>query len=221
MENLCIATSPQAFVRQIMASYLPNRYHYYVTGHVPERYRNNPQHIDHVLSQKYRTSISKSTRSGLVSRGYASIRYLRFGSFWILVGTDGLNCLKSTHRYVHHFRDRPLYFYGYSILLVGQKPTAHIERHEYLMIKRDLLSACIHPRYRNPEYMAARIRSQFSFEPYAGVLQQFGRLMRAINRRRGSRRLEKISLSAVTLHNSSVGKPRLIQSANLDADLAT
>ena len=212
MENLCVATSPEAFVRQVMASYLPNGYHYYVAGHVPHRYRYDPERIDQVLSQKYFTNIGKSTRSGLRAHGQASIRYLRHDQFWILVCTKGSNGLRATHRYVNHFSDRPLTAHGYSLRLVGDKAMAHVQREEYRQIKEILLTLCIKQQYQNPNYMAATIRNMFSFEPYAGVLQQFGLLMRQINRKRGKRGFEKIPVTMVTLRANSLHEPRLAAS---------
>lgn len=213
MENLCVATSPEAFVRQVMASYLPNGYHYYVAGHVPHRYKQCPERIDQVLSQKYFTNLSKSTRSNLRAGGQASIRYLRHNQFWILICTHGRGGLRATHRYVNHFADRPLTVYGYAIRLVGAKPMAHVQREEYRHIKEKLFSLCTKEQYQNPNYMAATIRNLFPFEPYAGVLQQFGLLMRQINLKRGRRRFEKIPLTRVTLRASSLHKLRLADSS--------
>lgn len=215
MKNRCIATSPEAFIRQVMASYLPNGYHYYVAGHVPDRFRHQPERIDQVLSQKYSTNISKSVRSGRRADGHASIRYLRHSQFWILVCTQGQNSLKRTHRYVNHFGKRPLTAYGYSIRLVGRKPMAYVQREEYRQIKESLLSICVKERYRNPDYMAATIRNMFPFEPYAGVIQQFALLLRQINRKRGRKRITKIPLAAVTLRRSSSRGPRITSSESV------
>ena len=212
MKCRCVAASPEAFVRQIVASYLPNGYHYYVAGHVPDRDMNRPERVDQVLSAKYGTCVSKSVRSNLRRGGVASIRYLRHDRFWLLIGTDGKRGLGQHHAYVHHFGRRPLTFHGYAVRLIDNKPMVYVDRFEFRHIKQTLMSLCCSGRYRDQRYMAATIRNLFPFEPYAGVLEQFIRLIRQINQRRSSQKFQRVPLSMVTLRTTSTRTPRLVQS---------
>lgn len=217
MKHRCVAASPGAFVRQIVASYLPHGYHYYVAGHVPDRDVNQPERVDRVLAAKYGVCVSKSVRSGLRRGGNASIRYLRHERFWLLISTDGKRGLGQHHTYVHHFGRRPLTFHGYAIRLIDSKPMVYVDRVEYRHIKQTLMSICSRDRYRDQRYMAATIRNLFLFEPYMGVLEQFVRLMRQINKKRSGCGFQKIPLSMVTLRSPSLGKPRLRESEPLNS----
>lgn len=127
-----IATTPEGFVRFLVANILPHGYRFYVTGHVkPSRDVND---FDRRMNEKFGYVMSRSQRNRRKaargpdgqSLGLANVYYLRYDRFWILITTKGRHRFFDEHvkrdefgrvkeeffRDVH--RD-PIFFMGYSI----------------------------------------------------------------------------------------------------------
>lgn len=214
MTYRCIATSPAAFVRQIAASYLPHGYNFYVTGHVPDRYVAQASELDRRMVEKFDVNISKACRSKRRSEGIASVRYIRYERFWLLLSTHGKHIFFEQHRHVEDIRRRPVTFHGYEIRLVADKPRVRIERQEYRRLNGYLLDICTRPRFRATDKMALAIRQAVHFDPYSEVIKQFGRLMRQVNRRRRSQGLLSVPLDMVKLRRPKLQGPRMTTSVD-------
>lgn len=76
MEYRCEATSATGFVQQLVASYLPHGYWFYVQGCIP--LNKNPEMIDAKLIEKYGVAVSRQTRSRHKALGFANVHYLRY-----------------------------------------------------------------------------------------------------------------------------------------------
>ncbi|MEM6484206.1 MAG: hypothetical protein AAF662_04395 [Pseudomonadota bacterium] len=214
MNYRCVAASPEAYVKQIAASFLPHGYCFYVNGYVPERWADAPGELDRRLIAKFGVDLSKSARSRKKKDGVASVRYLRCGRTWILLSTHGDHLFFREHSVVHHVERRPIHFAGYAIRTVNGRVRVTIERGAYRSLTDELLSLSTQVRYRNEGALAATIRRKASFEPYAGVIEQHVRLIRRINRRRRSQGLSRLSLDGVRLRRRLGAGPRLLDAAN-------
>ncbi len=208
----CVATSPAAFVRQLAASYLPHGYRLYVCGHVPDRLAGCPWELDQRMIEKYEINLSKATRSKRRREGVASVRYIRYGRFWMLLSTHGRHRFFDEHRKVRNVGRTPVSFHGYEIRVVEERPRVRIERLEYRRLNGLLLGVCTRPRYRGVEEMAAVIRRAVNFDPYREVIAQYVRLMRQVNRRRRSQGVANVPLEMVKLRRPRLHGPRLIRS---------
>ena len=206
----CVATSPQAFVRQLAASYLSHGYRFYVCGHVPDRLIGCPEELDLRMIEKFEVNISKATRSKRRREGIASVRYIRFERFWMLLSTRGRHYFFDEHRKVSNISRKPVLFHGYEIRLVDDRPRVRIERQEYRRLHGHLLGMCTRSRYRSVDAMAGAVKQMVNFDPYREVIAQYVRLMRQLNRRRRSQGLLPIPLDAVTLRGKHLRGPRLI-----------
>src|SRR3954463_15579288 len=87
MEYRCVATSLEGFVQQLAVAYIAHGYYFYVTGFVPEG--KDPEAIDRKLLDKYGIRLSKFSRYRRKALGQASIQYLRFERFFVLIATHG------------------------------------------------------------------------------------------------------------------------------------
>mgnify|MGYP000851211620 CR=1 FL=1 len=87
MEYRCVATSLEGFIQQLAVAYIAHGYYFYVSGFLPEG--KNPETIDQKLLDKYGVRLSKFARYRRKALGQASIQYLRFERFFVLIATHG------------------------------------------------------------------------------------------------------------------------------------
>src|SRR5436853_5780137 len=87
MEYRTEAKTLEGFVQQLAADYLPHGYWFYVRGHVPEG--KDSRRVDENLVQKYGIAISRQQRARRKPAGRATLHYLRYGQFWVLLATKG------------------------------------------------------------------------------------------------------------------------------------
>lgn len=127
-----VATTPEGFVRFLVANILPHGYRFYVQGTVkPGR---DLDAFDHLMNEKFEFVMSRSHRNRRKQArgpdgerlGLANVHYLRHERSWILLATKGRHRFFDEHvkrdsrghvietffRDVH--RD-PIFFEGYSI----------------------------------------------------------------------------------------------------------
>jgi hypothetical protein len=190
----CEATTLEGFLQQLAVCYVGRGYWFYVTGFVP--LEKDPESVDRKLIERYGIDISKWARARRKRSGAASVQYIRFRRFFILLATHG------NHRFfsdegpnIRDARKTPITFSGYSVSCREGRPHVRIEREEYLRIKAYLLEiACRKP--------AARIEAELAalpFEPYAPVRGQYLVFVRAVNRARMQAGLAKISRFSLRL----------------------
>ena len=119
MKYRCEATSAEAIVQLIAASYLRHGYYWYVTGHIPER--KSPATVDRKLIDKYGIDVTEWQRARRRQQGLANAQYLRFGHWFIFLLTEGHHALRAPAskggegETLQDFRRVPLRFQGYSI----------------------------------------------------------------------------------------------------------
>jgi hypothetical protein len=190
----CEATSLEGFLQQLAVCYVGRGYWFYVTGFIP--LEKDPESIDRKLIDHYGIAISKWARARRKQSGTASIQYLRFKRFFVLLATQG------EHRFfteeapnIRDVRRNPIVFSGYSVSCRQGRPHVRIEREEYLRIKSYFVEiACKHS--------AASILAELSslpFEPYAPVRSQLLVFLRAVNLARAQAGLSAISRFSVRL----------------------
>jgi hypothetical protein len=188
------ATSLEGFLQQLAVCYVGRGYWFYVTGFIP--LEKDPGSVDRKLIDHYGIDISKWARARRKQSGIASIQYLRYRRFFVLLATQG------THRFfsdeapnIRDARRVPVTFSGYSVSSRQGRPHVRIEREEYLRIKAYFIDIA-------RKYSAQRIQAELAalpFEPYAPVRRQYLAFVRAINRARVEAGLPTISRFSVRL----------------------
>jgi hypothetical protein len=183
----CEATTVEGFIQQLAVCYVGRGYWFYVTGFIPPE--KDPRAVDEKLIGRYGIDISKWSRARRKQTGQASVQYLRFRQFFVLLATLG------KHRFfieeaanIQDLRRIPLVVSGYSVSSRGGRPHVRIARSEYLRIKSYFSDFATRPAER----IEAELRA-LPFEPYAPVRTQLLTLVRAINRKRNSAGLPPIS----------------------------
>jgi hypothetical protein len=206
MEYRCVATSLEGFIQQLAVAYVAHGYYFYVSGFIPEG--KDPAAIDKKLLDKYGIRLSKFARYRRKALGQASIQYLRFERFFVLLATHG------KHQFfweeleggegsrIKDVRRTPIRFAGYSVSCrrragSGTQLVAHvrIEQESYLEV-RDVLVDFASKRSR--EWLEYQFRS-FPFEPYAPVRRQVLSIFNRVNRRRKMAALEPLERACLRL----------------------
>ena len=89
-------------------------YYFYVRGRIPDH--KDPVATDHKIIAQYAIKVSKWSRSRRKKGGHASVQYLRYGRFYVILATHGEHPFFAAEaKQVRDFRKSPLYFMGYSI----------------------------------------------------------------------------------------------------------
>ena len=187
------AATLEGFIQQLAVGYVARGYFFYVTGHVPSRLAN-AEHDRRMLT-KFNVACSKWSRYRRRRRGLAggeslaSVQYIRFREFWVLLATHGKHCFFDEHRELaadgltwvpqyNDVRERPIQFGGYSVgwrerVTVRISPRAYRELRAYFVEQasnRKSIESLEHDF------------SSFPFEPYAGVTRQLLSIYRHVNR---------------------------------------
>ena len=81
----CEATTLEGFVQQLAVGYVSRGYWFYVTGFIPAG--KDPHAVDEKLISRYGLAISKWTRARRKQTGAASVQYLRFRRYFVLLAT--------------------------------------------------------------------------------------------------------------------------------------
>ena len=186
----CEATTLEGFVQQLAVGYISRGYWFYSAGFIPER--KNPSVVDEKLIARYDIAMSKWARARRKQAGAASIQYLRFHRFFVLLATHG------KHRFfeqeasnIRDVRRAPILVGGYSVSLRGGRPHVRIDREHYLRLKAYFAEAALR---RSPERLRAELAA-LPFEPYAPIRSQYCAIFRLMNRERQQAGLPLVSTS--------------------------
>src|SRR5690349_448695 len=107
----CVAASVNGFVQQLSCNLVGRGYWHYTTGVIP--LRKDPQAVDSKLINLYSLDRSKWSRARQRRRGEASVAYLRFRQFFVLIATPGRHSLFEREGNIRDIRRKPIHFHGY------------------------------------------------------------------------------------------------------------
>ena len=187
-EYNCEATTVEGFIQQLAVCYVGRGYWFYVTGFIPPD--KDPRTVDEKLISRYGIDISKWARARRKQTGQASVQYLRFRQFFVLLATPGNHRLfiEEAGR-IQDVRSVPIVVSSYSVSSRAGRVHVRIERNEYLRIKSYFSEEAT---WLTEQRIEAELRA-LPFEPYAPVRTQLLTITRAINRKRNSAGLPAIS----------------------------
>lgn len=185
MAYRCEATSVAGFVQQLAVGYIAHGYYFYVRGRIPDH--KDPVATDHKIIAQYAIEVSKWSRSRRKKGGQASVQYLRYGRFYVILATHGEHPFFAAEaKQVRDFRKNPLYFMGYSI---GCRPErGGGRRHASVRLQKELLQELRAQFQRlavrwSMERLGHALRA-LPYELYAPVRDQVRGILRVVNRRR-------------------------------------
>lgn len=195
-DYFCEAASATAFVQRLAVDFIQHGHLFYVTGIVPEW--KDPAAVDAKLIERYNLNISKWARARRKSLGFASVQYLRFGRFFVLIATKGQHAFFSSEPNIQDVRRRPIHFAGYSISYrrgVDRRfhVSVRIAAREYLELKSYMVGLAVH---RSVENLIAEFQ-RVPFEPYAPVRRQLLNILRAVNRERKAAGFEAVPVGGL------------------------
>lgn len=220
----CEAVSLDGFVQQLGVQYVQHGHFFYVTGEIPAK--KNPRAVDAKLMERYGVAISRSTRSRQRKTGRASVQYLRYGHFFVLIATEGEHEFLSMETNIRDIRETPIVVGGYSVSYrQGCDRLWHVSvrmaPQEYRVLKERLLEVSTHLSVED----VIRQFDQVKFERYAPVRRQLLNILRAVNRERKLRGLELVPYSSIRLRRRivrpfEVGEEAAIRRGNLSTGLS-
>jgi hypothetical protein len=199
----CEATSVDGFIQQLAVSYITNGYWFYVAGTIPEQ--KDPRTVDQKLIRQYGIDISKWTRCRQRKSGRASVQYLRYNRFFVLVATGGEHeFFEAEQGNIRDFRRHPLHFAGYTI--AGRRfqqrwhAAVRLSRDSFHQLKSRFIAVALNP---DLDRLERELRA-LPIEPYAAVRRQLFKVLFAVNEVRCSAGLSPISISSLRLCRRNV-----------------
>lgn len=206
MEYRCVATSLEGFIQQLAVAYIAHGYYFYVSGFIPDG--KDPLAIDKKLLDKYGVRLSKFARHRRKALGQASLQYLRYGRFFVLIATHGTHLFFSSEQdggegqRINDARKTPVRFAGYSVSCRrksgdGSKMVAHvrIDQQTYLEVRDTFTDLASKRSLASLEY---EFRN-FPFEAYAPIRRQLFSIFTRVNRVRKAAGLELLSSACLKL----------------------
>lgn len=205
MTYRCEATSVAGFVQQLAVGYIAHGYYFYVSGWIPDH--KAPAETDEKIIAQYDLDLSRWTRCRRRKDGTASVQYLRFDRFFVILATHGEHpFFEAEARNVRDIRLNPVHFMGYSIGC--RQPRGGGDYHASVRLDRTLCQE-LKRRFeeaavREPAEALADRLQQLPYEHYASVRDQLRGILRAVNRRRKVAGLELVPRNAVWLRRIPV-----------------
>jgi hypothetical protein len=199
----CETSSVEGFLQQLAVGYVQHGHFFYVTGHVPDG--KDVRAVDAKLIERYGLDVSKWTRAREKGKGRASLQYIRYGRFFVLIATAGRHEYFEREAGIRDLREHPIRFSGYSISYrrgVDRRfhVSVRIAPDEYLRVKAHFVELACH---RSVEGLIAEFM-RLGFEPYAPVRRQLLNIHRAVNRERQLAGFEPVPVSALRLRRRIV-----------------
>ena len=193
-----IAVSVDGFVEQLVR-YVNAGHYFYVTGSVPAE--KVEQRIDQKLLERYSVVMARWERARRKQAGFASVHYLRYEQFFILIGTHGNHAFYDQHspQQISDCRRNGIRFAGYSIRRSYCSRTnkwhtlVRLDKVTVQALKSHLLQIATR---RGKLQLEDEIRS-ICFQPYRPVREQLIAMVRAVNRKRKAAGMQVIDLNAV------------------------
>jgi hypothetical protein len=181
-----LTSSPAGFVQQLVL-YVAKGYYYYVAGGVPEG--ADALAVDRKLVERFDVAISRWQRSRRRAQGEASIQYLRYGGFFVILATHSRHCfVDEVGEVFRSCKKVPIVFRGYSISHRQGLIDVRIRTEDYLRLKDYFMRNAVS---RDLAWWEGKFRA-FPFECYAPVRKQTFQLYWSVNRARKAAGLELI-----------------------------
>jgi hypothetical protein len=188
----CEATTLEGFLWQLAVCYVGRGYWFYVTGFVP--FDKDPDDVDRKLIAKYGIDISKWSRWRKKEAGTASVQYIRYQRFFLLLATNGKHRFKvEEKKNIRDVRREPIKFNGYAVGCSNGQVHVRIDREEYLDRKAYFVGIATK---RSASSIVAELRA-LPFEPYRQIQIQYREIIDAINDARAQAGLSQISSFSV------------------------
>src|ERR1035441_6401818 len=205
MPYQCVADSVAGFVQQLAVNYVARGYCFYVTGTIPEG--KDPAKTDRKIIEQYGIDISKWARVRRRKEGGASVQYLRYDPFYVIIATRGVHpFFRAEGKQIRDIRKQPLGFMGYAIGIGRSRHdgslhvSVRIQRETFRELLAQFKQMAVQ---RTVEELCRELRA-LPFEPFAPVRDQCAILLRSVNRLRKTAGLELVPWNAVRLYRKPV-----------------
>lgn len=202
------AKSAEAFVQHIAIRLIPNGYVYFVLCEIPSN--KDPRRIDDKFASRYGVGENKWALLRRAERGEAKVRYLRFGTTFLLIATPGAHVFFEEEKgAIRDARVEPIRCFGYTVRAKrGSKrsiPSVRLSFERLLSFRMNLLAM----EHSTAEEIESFFRGQ-NFVWFSGVKRQVFRLLGHFNEMRRCSGLPPVFVSREAFANRSLDVFRVI-----------
>ena len=195
----CEAASVEGFIQQLAIGYVAKGYIFYVAGKIPPP--KKPREVDAKLIQRYGIDQSKWQRHRRRKKQHASIQYLRFDRFFVLLASEGgHHFFEEEAKVICDLRQIPIKFEGYAVASRAGHASVRIERERYRQLKR-------HFRRIAVQKSADEIKEELNALPFLRfrpVHEQLLHLLHLVNQKRNLAGLDPIPRASLDLKRQIV-----------------
>lgn len=201
-----LAQSEQAFIQQLAVYYVAWGYRFYVVGKIPDH--KDPLKTDSRIIEKYDIAKSKFQRARQKAQGIASIQYLRFDRFFVIIATKGKHeFIAQEQNQIKDIRHTPLLFDNHSISSkLGKDGNFHasvsLEQNYYRDLKAYFLGISS-SSHRSSSQIIKEINA-LPLCKFSPVRNKLFSLLRAINKNRKTQGLSQIKHEDLQLKRLSI-----------------
>jgi len=210
MKLQCETLSLEGFVQYLVTSMICRGYWFYITGVIPEG--KEAFTIDQKITEKYRASISSSTRWRQKKLGKANVRYLRFERFFVLMATRGSHRFFEEEADIKDIRQVPIRIGGYSISFRRDGQPSAGEKSEGRRVHVRIEDVRFKELVADFEHWATRLSAEklagrlynLPYRGYAPVRRQLCQLLRSVNKKRRAAGLSQLPRECLFFHRTPV-----------------
>lgn len=194
----CEAKTLEGFIQQLAVGYVARGYRFYVTGRTSER--KDPASTDRKIIEQYGIGISKWARARRKELGQASIQYLRYQRFFVIISTYGHHDFLAQEQDVRDICVTPIRLGGYSVSHRGGHAHVRVDQPTYLELRDYFVDRAKH---RSLDNMVREFYG-FPYEPWKPIIRQAFNIWRRVNRVRKAAGYELVPKEAVWLKRRPV-----------------
>lgn len=181
-----LAKDLEDFFYRITNNYLRHGYTRYVLRTIPPK--KDPEAVDRKLIFHYRITYNRSARARAKVRGKASVAYVRYKHFFVLLATEGEH--KEFDRLGwSRFSEQRLYICGYAIGLQGQFPTVELTPKRFRGVRKFMIKIAFYPEKR----LVSFLDRVFGYDFYA-LQRQRKKIVTHVNKKRNFAGRSKLSV---------------------------
>ena len=202
----CAATSKDGVI-DLVVQLVSHGYFFFVQGSTRNNRELSPQEVDERMIKKFEANHPKWTQARRRKLKKASCRYLRLGTDWLLLATDGSGPFFDEHRASkpggkHQFidvREIAIKFHGYSIKVVksknkrGYSVSVRMQDGCYQYFRDHMVGMAAHRSKEN----LSKLLYFAPWRAYKPIQQQMEATRRLMNKIRKSMGYEEVPRSAV------------------------
>jgi hypothetical protein len=181
MRSRYVAERLGSFLGKIAYNYARYGYHWYAVREIPEG--KDLGEVDRKILTAYGVTYQHMRRKRRRAEGWANVAYVRYGRWFILLGTTGRH--ESFTRICRkHLLEEPLYFGGYIVALHDGEVTVLVSPRRWKRIRELAHRIALHNEAKVFHFFHTWLDGKAAPFSFPGVMKQKTTLLAEVNTRR-------------------------------------